>query len=117
METDDHSGTLKDVSDAVFTGELQLWVWKTDDSLILMITSVGSHRDGHKEMTVAMLAGSGLMEIQPEVAEGMRKEAENMGCDSMIAYVKPHLSEKFGAGNSGSFLNMTKSYVVFELGV
>ena len=117
VETDEHSGSVEDVSDAIFTGELQLWVWKTDDSLILMITSVGFHLDGHKEMTVAMLAGYGLMEIQAEVAENMKKEAEKMGCNSMVAYVKPHLAKKFGAENSGSFLNMTKKYVVFGVEV
>ena len=28
VETDEHSGSVEDVSDAIFTGELQLWVWK-----------------------------------------------------------------------------------------
>jgi len=117
VETDDHSGTLKDVSDAVFTGELQLWVWRTEDSRCLAITSVSCHRDGYKEMVVAMLAGSGVAGIQPEVAESLKKEAEKMGCDEMVAYIKPDLAEKFGSEMSGSFLDGKKKYVVFGMEV
>ena len=117
METDEHSGSVEDVSDAIFTGELQLWVWVAEDSRCLAITSVSFHRDGHKEMVVAMLAGSGVMGLQPEVAESLKKEAEKMGCNEMVAYIKPDLAEKFGSEVSGAFLNGKKKYVVFGVEV
>ena len=113
VETDEHSGSVEDVSDAIFTGELQLWVWKKEDGLCLAITSVASHRDGYREMIVSMLAGSGVMGLQPEVAESLKKEAEKMGCSEMVAYIKPELAEKFGSEVPGAFLNGKKKYVVF----
>lgn len=111
--TDDHSGGPSVVSETIYRGGYQLWVWETERSLVLLITQVSVHPDGFVEMIITMLAGRDVMDLQREVVEGLAKEASEMGCNALIAFIKPELAEKFGANDDGSFLSDKKRYIVF----
>ena len=103
------------VSAALYRGDYQLWVWETDVSMVVLVTQVSVQPDGFVEMVVTMMAGRNFLDFQLEVFESVAKEASAMGCNDLVAFVKPELAEKFGANDDGSFLSDKKRYVVFGL--
>tara|TARA_R110000751_G_scaffold150735_1_gene255708 strand:- start:1473 stop:1892 length:420 start_codon:yes stop_codon:yes gene_type:complete len=112
VETDDHSGTEVQVADDIFQGRLKMWVWRSDDSVVLIIGEFTEHRDGFREFFISMLAGSDVMDMQLLVVEDLRKELLSLGCQYLSAFLKPGLAEKFGTSSSGSFLSDKIRYIV-----
>jgi len=129
VETDEHSGSVDDVSEDILNGSLSLWIWEEDHQpesdppvirrpLVVVITEVCKYRDGYKEFCVKMLAGTGGVEHQPEIVESLCKEAAAAGCKKMIAYMKPFLFEKFDIENViPNFPSAEKLYVVIGMEV
>jgi len=113
--TDEHSGGPAVVSETLYRGGYQLWVWERDESLVLLITQVSVHPDGFVEMVITMLAGRNVNDLQKEVVGSLVKEASEMGCNGLIAFIKPELAEKFGANEDGSFLSDKKRYIAFGM--
>ena len=109
-DTDDHSGGVNQVTCDVIEGLLELWVWETDEGICLIITQVGTYRDGEKELCVAMFAGH--RPLGRSLVDDLSFVAKEMGCSSVVAYIKPELAEKFGVYEEGSFLNDKQMYVV-----
>lgn len=112
VATDDHSGTEVQVADDIFQGRLKMWIWRSDDSVVLIIGEFTEHRDGFREFFISMLAGSNVMDMQISVVEDLRKELLPLGCQYLSAFLKPELAEKFGTSRAGSFLNDKVRYVV-----
>ena len=117
VKTDDHSGTFADVAHDIFQGLLTLWVWRKEEAVVVVISSVSVHRDGYREFVINMLAGSGVINFQSEVSESLAKEASHLGCNRMVAFLKPGLAAKFGAGTEGSYLSDKHIYTVVGMEV
>jgi len=119
VDTDDHSGTVDDVAKDILDGNMDLWVWKTDDSTVVLTTHIGQSRDGHRELCVTMLAGTGGTKNQLGIIESLRKEASSCNCDQVIAFLKPDLFQKFGItdGMMSRFQDIKQLYVVIGIEV
>ena len=110
VDTDDHSGGVNQVTCDIIEGALDLWVWETNSGLCLIVTQVGTYRDGEKELCVAMFAGH--RPLGRDLVKELSSVAGESDCSSVVAYIKPHLAEKFGVYEEGSFLNDKQMYVV-----
>tara|TARA_Y100000310_G_scaffold314984_1_gene365011 strand:- start:1018 stop:1413 length:396 start_codon:yes stop_codon:yes gene_type:complete len=93
-KTDEHCGGVKILIDEIDSGNMQLWVWRDDSSVCIFITEVTVQRDGKRELLMRMLAGDDMISKYKEAADDICIEARNLGCESLIAYVQPHILEK-----------------------
>lgn len=96
IKTDDHSGTEDEVVAGIYNDYYQLWQWETNTENIVFITVVSAHMDGYRELVINMMSGRGAIMGQNEIMEAVRKQAAELNCSRVIAYVKPKLAESFG---------------------
>lgn len=91
VDTDDRSGGVETTTRAISSGEMQLWVWRDEDQICVIVTEVLFHRDNSKEMLVTMLSGNNVVENYLVVSDAVLSKAKDYGCDRMIAFVKPDI--------------------------
>ena len=116
IETDEHSGGLLLVQRGIEEGHLGLFVWKNDQSEMVIITEVVNRPDGFRELLVSMLAGTGGIAQWEEVITTFSDEvAPAFYCDRVITFVKTHLWEKFRGAGAGA--GVEELYVVLSRSV
>lgn len=110
LATDEHSGGVDLVSKAIYDEHLQLWRWKTNACLMVVVTQILHKPDGFSELLISMLAGTGGIHDWDEITTAFAEDpCREFYCDRVIAYVKADSWEIFknaGAGKGAEELFM-----------
>jgi len=97
VDTDDHCGGIGTTSNRIYKGEMDLWVYNVEDTILVCTTKMASHDDGYKEMIVCMMAGTNVTDTRAHesIHKSMMEYAVENGCERMIAFVRPEMWEHF----------------------
>ena len=96
VHTDKNSGGAANVADNLKRNNLDLFVWRTDDSVCVLMTRIGECLDGTKEIFVVMLAGSNATSYYNEICDQVIMWGKNIwGAERMTALIDANSWEAF----------------------
>ena len=95
IETDDEGGGVEVIADSILRGDMDLWVWRDDPCVIVVITQVNVQPNGLRELLIRMMSGTSATQNFLKAQDDFSEEARKLGCKRMIAYIKPELFKIF----------------------
>jgi len=98
VEFDDHGGGAESLIHQIGNGDLALWVWGGDESVVIVVSCVKYHEDGFKEFFVRVVAGESLFSRYDEFAADFTMAAKEFGCDRVVSLMKPEIYEAWVKG-------------------